>query len=293
MRTVCAMVGLLLLGLGVAGLGADVNLVYKMAQGEKVVYNCASNGGGSLQVAGQTEPLRISAQFRYVMECTAVGEQGEMTLVHRLEDVQAKALRGDQPMPVDLNMPAMVTTITPSGRVLHSEVQKAEAGGEGMGLGAMLGGQLGGMGAGSQFDVAQFYGALAGPGFPTAGVHPGSRWKDSMVMTNEAGQTLTVNYTTTLLDYAALNERTCARLQTDYEAPLSMSLMGGELFNLTGKTKGSQIAYFDYAAGRLVRSDGTSDTTITMSVPQLFGGGQPVSATAGVRMLTTVVLEEG
>jgi len=33
-----------------------------------------------------------------------------------------------------------------------------------------------------------------------------------------------------LLDYATLNARNCARLQTDYEGPLELSLMGGEMF---------------------------------------------------------------
>jgi len=95
------------------------------------------------------------------------------------------------------------------------------------------------------------------------------------------------------LDYAKLRDTNCARLQTDYEMPMDLGLMGGRLFNLNGTQKGSQVAYFDYASGKTIRFDGIADTEMVMETPQLFsaGGGRQVAVKMNLRSNTSVVLK--
>lgn len=293
--TLCAVMAALICLSGLAS-GAEVTLRYKMAKGDKLVYLGSVTGNGQIQAMGQTTPLAMTVDFRYVLECTEVDGDGHLTLVHRFEGLKASAMQGNQPVPVQVQLPTVLTVITPTGKILRTEVQKPEApaatgdAGAAGGLGGLMSG-VGGLNGDSPLDVAQLFGSLAGQGFPEAAVHPGSRWKDTLKLTNAAGQAMNVDYVTSFLDCAVLNERPCARLQTDYEAPLDMALTAAQLFNLTGKTKGTGIAYFDYEAGRVLRYDGMADMLMTMSVPQLFsGGGAGQQATANVRTTLSVVL---
>lgn len=271
---------------------ADLALQYKFAKGEKLIYLCTTEGAGSIQAMGRTEPLNMDAEFTYIMACAEVDRSGNMTLVHHVEDFVANAAWGAQAIPVSPDIPTVITVIAPSGKVLSTKVKREEAEEAGAeGVATEFGGSLTQR---SHFDVGQFFGQLRGPGFPEDQVGPGSAWKDTVTLVTQSGQELVLNYVTKFLDYAKLEGRNCARLQTDYEIPLDLSLVGGDLFGLTGKQIGSQCAYFDYEAGRVLRYDGTSDTEVTMSTPQLFGmgGGNQVSATMTVRSVTSVILQE-
>ena len=94
-------------------------------------------------------------------------------------------------------------------------------------------------------------------------------------------------------DHATLTGRPCARLQTDYELPLDLSLAGAGLLRLAGKQTGNQVAYFDHEAGRVLRFDGASDTSLTMSAPPLFGtaGAQQSLVALTLRSTTSAVLQ--
>jgi hypothetical protein len=274
-----------------AAVAADIPLRYRMAKGETLRYDCTTTGTGVAKTLDHTDPITLSAEFAYVMTCTGVDKDGNMTVVNRVEDLKVAATMAGKPLPVNMQLPVLTTVMDTTGRVLSTKVEKAEpAGGD---AGALLAGQLGGTTAGKPaFDLDQFFGDLHGPGFPVEAVHPGSRWQDVLKLTTQSGQTMDLTYTTTLLDYAQLTGHDCARLSTDYELPLELTLTAGYTFNLSGKTTGSQIAYFDYQRGRVLRFDGTSDTQITMALPQLFGSRGPAQQAASmtVRATTTVAL---
>lgn len=264
---------------------ADIALRYKMTPGETLVYQCTTTGNGLVHLGGASQPLVTNSAFTYLMSCTAVDMDGKLTVVHRVEDLKAEAALGGQALPVSLSLPVLTTVMEATGRVLDVRVQRSDSASD---LGAALGG---GLLQRSSFDVGQFFGDLRGPGFPVEPVGPGSRWQDAVQMTTQAGQPLILSYITKFLDYAVLNERDCARLQTDYRLPLDLSLSGGDLFTLSGEHKGTQIAYFDYQAGRTLRYDGTADTRMTMSTPQLFAGASQVAVSMNVRSSVCVVLE--
>jgi len=264
---------------------ADVTLRYGFRAGETLVYDCSSTGQGLIQAMGRTDPLLTQANFLYTVSCTDVGQDGSMTLVHQVQNPQITATWGGQPIPANVNIPTVVTVIEPGGRVLSTQVQRAST--------ADASEDLGGMMPGTGFDVGQFFGELRGPSFPAEPVGVGTSWQDALTLTTQSGQPMVISYVTTLLYFASLSGRPCARLQTDYELPLDLSLMGGQLFNATGTNTGTQISYFEYEAGRLLRYDGTSDTEMTMATPQLFGGaGNQTSVHMTLRSVTAVVLRQ-
>lgn len=264
---------------------AEVTLRYGFRAGETLVYDCSSTGQGLIQAMGRTDPLLTQANFLYTVSCTGVGQDGSMTLVHEIQEPQITASWGGQPIPANVNIPTVVTVIEPGGRVLSTEVQRAAAADVTDDLGATM--------PGTGFDVGQFFGELRGPSFPVEAVGIGSTWQDALTLTTQSGQSMVISYVTTLLDFANLSGRPCARLQTDYDLPLDLSLFGGQLFNATGTHAGTQISYFDYQAGRLMRYDGTSDTEMTMATPQLFGGaGNQTSVHMTLRSVTAVVLRQ-
>lgn len=281
-----------IVALAPAALAADITLRYSMAPQQTLTYQCTTQGEGTIEAMQRTDPLTMNASFVYTMTCIAKDPQFNMTIVHTVRNPTVEATWGTQAIPVSLNIPVVTTVITPGGKVLKTTVQRpeaapaAEAGGS---LGTQLGGGLMG---GAAFDVGQFFGELHGPGFPTKPVHPGNRWKDDVKMTSQAGEPLVLSYITRFLDYANLSGRKCARLQTSFDLPLALSLQGGPLSNLTGKQKGTQVAYFDYAKGQMVRYDGTTDTDMTMATPQLFGAtANQVAAVMKLRSTTSVVLQ--
>jgi hypothetical protein len=279
------------LGLAPAAGAADVALRYKMAPNQTLTYECSTNGEGTIEAMGRTDPLTMAATFTYTMTCAAKDETGNMTIVHRVLNPVVEATWGSQVLPVALNIPVVTTVISPTGKVLKTTVERPQpvASADGGGLAGQLGGGL--MGD-ATFDVGQFFGELHGPGFPAKAVHPGNRWKDAVRMTTQAGEPMVLGYVTRFLDYAVLSGRSCARLQTDFDLPLALSLQGGPLFNLSGSQTGSQVAYFDYAAGKMIRYDGTTDTAMTMATPQLFGAaGNQVAAVMNLRSMTSVVLQ--
>ncbi len=264
---------------------ADVVLRYGFTAGQTLVYDCTSTGEGVIQAMGRTDPLRTSATFAYVVSCTEVSPEGNMTLVHEVQEPQITAMWGSQPIATHVNIPTVITVIEPGGRVLSTQVQQEAAAGAG---------GLSGMMPGTGFDVGQFFGELRGPSFPAEPLAPGSKWQDQVTVTTQSGQPMVIDYVTALLDFARLHDRPCARLQTEYRVPLDLSLSGGGLFTATGSNVGSQISYFDYEAGRVLRYDGTSDTEMTMATPQLFGGaGQQTSVQMNLRSVTSVVLRQG
>jgi len=271
---------------------AGVTLTYRMSKAESLKYNCGTTGNGVITAMGRTGPVQMEATFVYVMTCTGVDEAGNMTIVNQVRDLQAKASWDGQPLPVGLAIPQITTVISPNGTVLRTQVLRSSAGAPGGAQDPMaaLGSGIAGTGL---LDVGQFFGELRNPGFPKEPVVPGNRWKQSLQLKTQTGQPMVVGYETTLLDYATLNQRECARLQTKYEMPLDLGLTGASLFNLTGKQSGSQIAYFDYNAGRPIRFDGTSDTEMVMETPQLFGasGGRQIAVTMVMRSNTSVVLQ--
>jgi hypothetical protein len=287
-----AAVALLALSLAPLAGAADIALRYKMAANQALTYDCATHGEGTIEAMGRTDPLTMSATFTYTMTCTAKDATGNMTLVHRVLSPVVEATWGDQALPVSLDIPVVTTVISPTGKVLKTTVQRPQPAAD-AGAGGLLGGLGGGLMGDAAFDVGQFFGELHGPGFPAKAVHPGNRWKDAVRLTTQAGEPMVLNYVTRFLDYATLGGTKCARLQTDFDLPLALSLQGGPLFNLSGNQKGSQVAYFDYTAGRMVRYDGTTDTAMTMATPQLFGGagGNQVAAVMNLRSVTSVVLQ--
>ncbi|MCE5217782.1 hypothetical protein LLH03_12230 [bacterium] len=268
------------------GFSADVSLRYKMAKGEMLRYQCTTTGTGSVTMLDKIEPLNMTAEFTYVMTCTALDTSGNMTIVNRIEDLKTTATLSGQALPVSLQIPVITTVMSPTGTIVSTKVERVQqAGTPATGAPDVL--------QQMQFDVGQFFGDLRGPGFPAEPLHPGSRWQEVLNLTTQAGEKIPLQYTTTLLDYVQLEGRECVRLQTDYQLPLNLSLVAGNLFNLSGKQTGSQIGYFDYQRGRMMRFDGTSDSEMTMALPQLFGAGsggqQAVKMT--LRSVTSVVLQ--
>ena len=298
MRNRMLITGLLLLvAVSLAGAQGAIPLRYRMTKGEALTYKCTTVGNGTLNAMGRTDPIKVNSSFIYVMSCTGVDRAGNMTIVHRISNLSVTATWAGQPLPVAMSLPAITTVISPTGTVLNTQVHRGE-GPPGASLGGVdLGGLLGGLsglgGQESSFDVSQFLGELHGPGFPQQGVDPGNRWQQALKMLTQTGQPMVLTYVTKFLDFAKLNGRNCVRLQTEYELPLDLSLMGGGLFNVTGKQTGTQVVYFDYVAGRVARFDGTADTSINMATPQLFsmGGAQQTTVSANIRTNTSVVLQ--
>ncbi|NSW58541.1 MAG: hypothetical protein HPY44_21225 [Armatimonadetes bacterium] len=271
---------------------AGVILTYKMAKGDVLRYQCDTTGDGTINALGRTGPVHMEARFIYVMACTAVDDAGFMTISHRLENVETQASWAGQQIPVALNIPEIITVISPGGTVLSTRVIRPEAP-EPSAEGGLMGALGGALAGGSQLDVGQFFGELHGPGFPVEAVEPGKRWQETLRLKTQSGQLMPVTYTTTFLDYAKLTGVNCARLETDYEMPLDLGLIAGPLFNLRGTQRGSQISYFDYEGGKAMRFDGVSDTQVVMETPQLFGSaaGNQSSVSMTMRSNTTVVLK--
>jgi len=257
-----------------------------MDKGDVLRYRCETTGDGVISATGQNGPLTMSTRFDYVLSCDDVDAQGNLTVTYRVEDLQVDANWNGQRLPVELQVPAITMKMTPGGKVMATNVARRETEEEGA-AGSM--GDL--LAQRTQFDVGQFFGDLKGPGFPTDAVEPGARWKETLSLNTQSGQPITVNTTTSFLDYAKLTGVNCARLQTDYAMPLDLSLMNIALFKVSGKHTGSQVAYFDYAGGKVLRFDGIADTEMLMQTPQLFGGGANQTAvTMNLRSNTSVVL---
>jgi hypothetical protein len=68
--------------------------------------------------------------------------------------------------------------------------------------------------------------------------------------------------------------RRCAQILTSYTIPLSFGIPEiAQGFQIKGSQQGSNDAYFDIAAGRLLHSGGTVGSQMSMSAPDLRTGG--------------------
>lgn len=282
MRTIM-LVSLLALTFAACANGGVV-LRYQMTPGETLAYEVATSGVGTVTAAGRTDPLNTDVRFVYEMTCTAVDEEGNLTIRHQVRDLVAQAETAGRQLPVSLSVPTITTVIAPTGAVLSSHVEHQPA---------QPGAPPAPADEQAPFDMGQFIGELRGPGFPEQAVEPGERWEQALRLLTQAGQPMIVKHVTRFIDHAMLTGRPCVRLQTEYELPLELSLAGAGLLRLAGKQTGNQIAYFDHEAGRVLRFDGASDTTLTMSAPPLFGtaGAQQSLVALTLRSTTSAVLQ--
>lgn len=268
----------------VAGAHAEVVLRYQMTPGETLSYEVTTTGVGTITAAGRTDPLNTDVRFVYEMTCTEVDDEGNLTIRHRVRDIVAQAETAGRQLPVTLGVPVVTTVIAPTGTVLSSRVEPPA---QQPGTAPVPAGEQ------APFDMGQFIGELRGPGFPEQAVKPGDRWEQALRLVTQAGQPMIVKHVTRFIDHAALTGRPCVRLETEYEMPLDLNLAGPGMLRLAGKQKGNQVAYFDYEAGRVLRFDGASDTSLTMSAPPLFGatGAQQSLVALTLRSTTSAVLQ--
>ncbi len=283
-RTSVAVV--ILLGIGVAASAQSVQLRYKFRQGERLRYDVTLKGNGTISspTLGQSDPFEMSGSLRYVTEVQKVDAAGSAILHTVVEDSSINATVGGQAVPLTLNLPAITTKLTATGKILNCTVaapmsQQLPA----------LGGLSGAGAATEAFDFTKFFGATQNIGFPSRPVSPGTQWSDSVNITTADGAKLQIKSNSKLLGFTTYQGRRCAKIRTTFTAPLSMQMAQlGIPFALTGSEQGTMTTYFALAEGRMIGSVGKVTTDITMSTGLGGIGAGQQSASASIRSQTDV-----
>ncbi len=150
--------------------GALLRLKYEA--GETLTYHVTINGLGSMQAAGQQQPLSIEGTFDNLMQVEQVSPEGNFTVSSTYENLDLTVKMSGQDMDVPINLPDIRFVIMPTGKILSMELLEAEQPAQGAAsLQAMVA---------SSLDLESLLKDIKCVPFPEAAVKPGEEWEGAV-----------------------------------------------------------------------------------------------------------------
>jgi hypothetical protein len=272
----------------VAGHTQSVRLRYYYQPGEELRYEVKLNGNGTINapILGRNDPMDMTGRMIYSQKVQSVDAQGNATVQMTVQDWNVNATWGLDVLPVALNLPPLTMKVTPSGKVLSTEVGRAAPG-----TGADLSGWVGNeaLGMDPTFDFAKFFGATRNIGFPLTPVSVGESWEDRTTVALPDGGQLQIDSTSRLVAFKTFAEQPCAQIETTFKVPLNVALSQlGIPFKLEGTESGRLTNYFAYQQGRMLSTSGAVDAQVTMSGSVDLGGGRSQDVAVSMASRTNV-----
>ncbi len=246
--------------------GALLRLKYEA--GETLTYHVTINGLGSMQAAGQQQPLSIEGTFDNLMQVEQVSPEGNFTVSSTYENLDLTVKMSGQDMDVPINLPDIRFVIMPTGKILSMELLEAEQPAQGAAsLQAMVA---------SSLDLESLLKDIKCVPFPEAAVKPGEEWEGAVPLA-AAAEGEEPRQMKMKLKYVGDEEhlgRPCARLESTHEMPFGGVGAEAGLFDIKGIETGETISWFDPELGRIIGDKGTSTVEINMGLPAALTGGQ-------------------
>lgn len=267
----------------------SVLLRYSYRPGEVLRYVVTLSGDGTINapILGRNDPMELSGRMVYAQKVEAVDAQGNATVRMTVEESTVSATWGLDVLPVALNLPPITMRVTPSGKILSTEVGQAPPA-TGADLSDWVGSDA--LGVDQTFDFARFFGATRNIGFPTRPVSLGEVWKDRTTVSLPDGAQIRIDSTSRLAGFKKVDGEPCARIDTGFKVPLDVQMAQlGIPFRLEGSESGKLTNYFAYRLGRMLRTSGVVEAQVTMSGTVDVGGGR--TQEVAVSMLSQVNLQ--
>ena len=245
-----------------------VLLRLKYEAGETLTYHVTVNGVGSMQAAGQQQPLTIEGTFDNLMQVEQVSPEGNFTVFSTYDNLDLTVKMSGQDMDVPISLPDIRLLIMPTGKILSMELLEAEQPAQGAAsLQAMVA---------SSLDLESLLKDIKCVPFPEAAIKPGQEWEGAVPLAATA-EGEEQRQMTMKLRYAANEEhlgRPCARLESTHEMPFGGVGAEAGLFDIKGTETGETVSWFDPELGRIIGDKGISTVEITMGLPAALTGGQ-------------------
>lgn len=240
----------------------------KYEAGETLTYHVTVNGVGSIQAAGQQQPLSIEGTFDNLLQVEQVSPEGNFTVFSTYDNLDLAVKVSGHDMDVPMNLPDIRLVVTPTGKILSMELIEAEQPAQGaMSLESMVA---------SSLDLESILKDIKCVPFPEVAIKPGEEWEGAVPLasTAEGDEQRQMKLK---LKYVGDEEhlgRPCARLESTHELPFGGVGAEAGLFNIKGTETGETVSWFDPELGRIIGDQGTSTVEITMGLPPELTGGQ-------------------
>ena len=261
--------------------GHAVSLRYNLRAGETLQYQTKLQGQGTIVAMGRTDPVVMSGSMLHQQQVRSVDARGNATILISVLNQNLQATWAGKPLPVSATIPPMTIVMTPTGQIVSCQLPQSAAGGDAAALGQLgqLLGGAGGLGAlgGTDpmgFDLGKFFASMQNLGFPPGDVRQGQTWSDQTTISTPSGQQIPIKSSSRLEGLTMYAGRRCARITTQYTIPLTFGVPQiAQGFQIGGSQSGANRALFDVTSGRLLHSEGTVASQISMSAPDLRTGG--------------------